>query len=113
NESYSYSSNGNRDSTGYSTGDDNLMSSDGTFDYTYDADGNLITRTRISSASADDYRTTYTWDYRNRLTDVDYYNNSGVLTKHVHYVYDVLNNLIGEEIDDTGSGSYDSQQWYV
>jgi YD repeat-containing protein len=76
NENYSFDANGNRDSTGYSTAADNLMTSDGTFNYTHDADGNTTSRTRISSATASDYLITYTWDYRNRLTDVEYYNNS-------------------------------------
>jgi RHS repeat-associated protein len=113
NESYSFDANGNRNSTGYSTGSDNLITSDGTFNYAHDADGNTISRTRISSATASDYLTTYTWDYRNRLTDVEYYDNSTVLTKHVHYVYDVFNGLIGEEDDDTGSGSYNHIERYI
>src|SRR5487761_1695027 len=40
NESYSFDLNGNRNSTGYSTGSNNLITSDGTFNYTHDADGN-------------------------------------------------------------------------
>ncbi|HQU43047.1 MAG TPA: RHS repeat-associated core domain-containing protein, partial [Pirellulales bacterium] len=113
NASYSYTANGNRDSSGYTTGSDNLMTSDGTFNYTYDADGNTIGSTRLSSAYATDYLTTFSWDYRNRLADVDYYDNNDVLTKHVHYLYDVFDNLIGEEDDDTGSGSYDHEEFYA
>jgi len=113
NESYSFDSTGNRTNTGYTTGTNNQLTSDGTFNYTYDHEGNRATRTRISSGSANDYLTTYTWDYRNRLTDVDYYNNSSVLTKHIHYVYDVYDHLIGTEVDATGSGSYGSSEWYA
>ncbi len=113
NESYGYDSNGNRTNTGYSTGSNNQLTSDGTFDYTYDAEGNRITRTRISNDPADDYLTTYTWDYRDRLTDVNFYNNSDVLTKHVHYTYDVFNHLISKSVDSTGSGSYDRAEYYV
>ncbi len=40
--------NGNRNSTGYATTSDNLMTSDGTFNYQHDADGNTTVRTRIS-----------------------------------------------------------------
>jgi RHS repeat-associated protein len=101
---------------GYSTGSDNLLTSDGTFNYQHDADGNTTVRTRISNAYATDYRTTYSWDYRNRLTDVDYYdNNPGApgLTKHVHFIYDVFDNLIGEQDNNTGNGSYDHQEFYV
>ncbi|HVC95125.1 MAG TPA: RHS repeat-associated core domain-containing protein [Pirellulales bacterium] len=113
NESNSFDANGNRTNTGYTTGTNNQLTSDGTFNYTYDHEGNRVSRTRISSATANDYLTTYTWDYRNRLTDVDYYNNSSVLTKHIHYVYDVFDHLIGTEIDATGSGSYSSSEWYA
>jgi RHS repeat-associated protein len=35
-ESYSYDANGNRTNTGYTTGDDNRLTNDGTFSYTYD-----------------------------------------------------------------------------
>jgi len=110
NEAYSFDKNGNRTNTGYTTGANNQLTSDGTFNYTYDHQGNRLTRTRISSAQANDYETTYAWDYRNRLTDVEYFNNSGVLTKHVHYVYDVYDHLIGTELDATGSGS---SEWYA
>jgi len=113
NEVYSFDKNGNRTNTGYTTGANNQLTSDGTFNYTYDHQGNRLTRTRISSAQANDYQTTYAWDYRNRLTDVQYYNNSGVLTKHVHYVYDVYDHLIGTELDPNGGGAYTSSEWYV
>ena len=45
-ESYSYDENGNRTLTGYTTGDNNQLTSDGTFNYTYDDEGNRLTRTR-------------------------------------------------------------------
>ena len=113
NESYSYDSNGNRANTGYSTGTNNLLTNDATFNYTYDAEGNRISRTRISNAPANDYLTTYTFDYRDRLTDVDFYNNSSVLTEHVHYTYDVFDHRISKSLDSTGSGSYSRIEDYV
>ncbi|MGH7139755.1 MAG: hypothetical protein ACREHD_28780, partial [Pirellulales bacterium] len=57
-ESLSFDSNGNRNSTGYTTGSDNLMSSDGTYNYRYDADGNLVSRTQIASTYSSQYQTT-------------------------------------------------------
>jgi RHS repeat-associated protein len=112
-DSYSFDHNGNRTNTGYSTGSDNLLTSDGTFNYQHDADGNQTVRTRISNNYATDYRATYTWDYRNRLTDVQYYNNNSVLTKHVHFVYDVFDHLLATEVDTTGSGSYNQIEHYL
>jgi len=113
NESYTYDSNGNRTNTGYSTGTNNLLASDGTFNYAYDAEGNRVSRTRISNNPANDYLTTYTFDYRDRLTDVDFYNNSSVLTEHVHYTYDVYDHRISKSLDATGSGSYSRIEDYV
>jgi RHS repeat-associated protein len=113
NESFSFDLNGNRNSTGYTTSSDNLLTSDGTFDYQHDADGNTTVRTRISNSYATDYQTTYTWDYRNRLTDVEYYDNNSVLTGHVHYVYDVFDHLLAAEVDPNGGGQYTSIQHYA
>ncbi|MGH7134287.1 MAG: RHS repeat-associated core domain-containing protein, partial [Pirellulales bacterium] len=109
----SFDANGNRNSTGYTTGSGNLMSSDGTYDYQHDADGNTTIRTQIASTYSTQYQTTYTWDYRNRLTDVEYYDNNDVLTKHVHFVYDVFDHLIATEVDPNGGGSYTGIQHYV
>src|SRR5487761_760419 len=108
-----FDKNGNRTMTGYSTGSANLITSDGTFNYTHDADGNQTVRTRISNSYATDYKTTYSWDYRNRLTDVEYFDNNGVLTKHVHYVFDVFDHLLATEADTTGGGSYNQIERYV
>jgi hypothetical protein len=113
NEAYSFDKNGNRTMASYSTGSNNLITSDGTFNYQHDADGNQTVRTRISSAYAADYRTTFAWDYRNRLTDVEYFDNNSVPTKHVHYVYGVFDHLLATEVDTTGSGSYDKIEHYV
>jgi len=113
NESYSFDKNGNRNMTGYSTGSDNLMSSDGTYNYQYDADGNTTVRTQIASTYSTQYKTTYNWDYRNRLTDVEYYDDNSVLTEHVHYIYDVFDHLLATEADTTGSGTYNQVAWYA
>ena len=51
-EAYSYDENGNRTMTGYTTGTNNQLTSDGTFDYEYDDEGNRTLRTRISTDPA-------------------------------------------------------------
>jgi YD repeat-containing protein len=108
-ESYSYGNTGNRTNTGYSSGTDNELTSDGTYNYTYDANGNLTKKTTIATGAY----VTYTWDYHNRLTDVESYNSSNVLQSHEHYTYDVFNRLIEEQIDPTGGGSYTSARSFV
>src|SRR4029077_15361174 len=102
NESDSFDATGNRTNTGYSTGTNNEMTSDGTYNYLYDANGNMTKKTTISTG---DY-VTYTWDFRNRLTDVKAYNSSNVLQSHENYVYDVFNRLIERQVNSTGGVSY-------
>jgi RHS repeat-associated protein len=103
-ESYSYDANGNRTMTGYSTGTGNRLSSDGTYNYTYDNEGNLATKTTI----ADNAQTTYAWDYRNRLTQVVVKNGAGqTLTTDV-FTYDVEDRRIGKSVNGTQTWtSYD------
>ena len=66
-ESYAYDSNGNRivaNGDAYTTGTNNELTSDGDYTYTYDAEGNRTSKTNSTN------RELYTWDYRNRLTQV-------------------------------------------
>jgi RHS repeat-associated protein len=113
NVSFTWDPNGNNAATGNVVSPNNEVTNDGTSTYVFDANGNRTVRTRISSDYASDYKTTYAWDYRNRLTDVEFFDNNNVLTKHVHYVYSVYDALIEEDIDSTGSGSYDTTENFV
>ena len=91
-ESYSYDLNGNRNTTGYTTGTDNELTASPGTTYTYDADGNLISQTNTSSHVT----TTYTYDYRNRLTEVTV---GGTIM--ATYTYNALDQRIG--IKDSGT----------
>ena len=98
NESYTFDANGNRQTTAastYTTGTDNQITSDGTYTYTYDADGNRTSRTSIANGSVTDY----TWDYRNRLTEVTSKTSTGQITQQVAYAYDYQNRLVREEVN--------------
>ncbi|MEJ7591978.1 MAG: RHS repeat-associated core domain-containing protein [Planctomycetaceae bacterium] len=108
-ETYTYDANGNRTNTGYTTGTNNRVTSDGTYNYTYDDEGNRISRTKISDST----KVEYTWDHRNRLTDVVFKNASGTVTKKVQYQYDVFDRRIGKKIDATGDGMYESATYWV
>jgi len=108
-ETYTYDANGNRTNTGYTTGTNNRVPSDGTYNYTYDDEGNRISQTKISDST----QVEYTWDYRNRLTDVVNKNASGTVTKPVQYKYDVFDRRIGKKIDATGDGTYESATYWV
>ena len=65
-ESFSYDVNGNRTMTGYTTDTGNRLTSDGIYDYSYDDNGNLILKSKISNGDTWEY----SWDFRNRLTQV-------------------------------------------
>ena len=101
-ESYSYDSNGNRTNTGYVIGPDNELLSDGTYNYSYDADGNCTERTNIATGAVTDY----VWDNRDRLVEViDRASAGGAITQDVHYTYDAENRWIGETgFDSRASG---------
>lgn len=94
-EAFTYDDNGNRVSsslhgTGYQRGPGNRLLSDGTYNYQYDDEGNVIRRTEIATGN---YRT-FLYDHRNRLLlvrDIDAANT--ILTQSA-YLYDVLNRRI-------------------
>jgi RHS repeat-associated protein len=87
---YSFDANGNRTMTGYSTGADNRMSSDGTYTYYYDNAGNTIEKTRGSGQET----WYYGWDNRNRLSSVRKTSDGTTNTLTVTYTYDVDDRLV-------------------
>jgi RHS repeat-associated protein len=90
NESYAYDAGGNRIDAGVQIGSADRLLSDGTFNYTYDAEGNLVSRTNMSSQVVD----LYSYDYRQRLTRVQTENAQGATVQQVDYTYDVFNRRI-------------------
>jgi hypothetical protein len=61
---YSYDAAGDRTMSGYQTGPDNQLKSDGTWTpYTYDAEGNVIAKGKGSNAET----WTYGYDHEDRL----------------------------------------------
>jgi len=79
-ELYEYDANGNRKN--FATGKNNQLTSDGVFRYTYDDEGNRVSKVSKNS------KTEYVWDHRNRLIEVV---DNG---KSVGYDYDYLNRLV-------------------
>jgi YD repeat-containing protein len=72
-----------------------LDPTDGTFNYTYDNEGNTTRRTRIVGGQV----TEYTWDHRNRMTSViDRVSATGSKTQQVEYVYDAFDQLTGKRV---------------
>src|SRR5690606_30063393 len=109
-ESYSYDANGNRTLSGYSTGGNNQLLSDGTFNYTYDDEGNRLSKTNIATGELIEY----SWDHRNRLTGIVTKDSLGIVTHEVQYTYDIFSRRIVKAIDADGAGSgTPSQEIYI
>ncbi|MDD3470435.1 MAG: hypothetical protein PHE53_10745 [Thermoguttaceae bacterium] len=101
-ETYTYDDTGNRTNAGYTTGSNNRTTSDGVYNYTYDAEGNMTSRTSISGGAV----TEYTWDYRNRLTSVTQKASAGGAAQWiVEYTYDYQNRLVKRSDDSDAAGS--------
>jgi RHS repeat-associated protein len=107
-QSFTYDLNGNRTGSGNVTGADNRLTSNATWDFVYDANGNMTRRTLKSDNSYIEY----TYDHRDRLTDVRYRNSAGTLTKRVHFGYDALNRRYLQTVEN-GSGTILSTVYYV
>jgi RHS repeat-associated protein len=75
-------------------GPDNQLLSDGTYEYQYDNNGNLVLQTTIADGST----RSFTWDDRNRLVGVVDKNGAGQVTQTVSYTYDALNRRISESV---------------
>jgi RHS repeat-associated protein len=122
-ESYTYDENGNRTNTGYVTGDNNQLLSDGTYRYSYDPEGNRVAKfidTDIDGVldAGDTDVTIYAWDYRNRLTEVSHYDDYTAYSGEepdqvVDYAYDYANRLVGKVLDADGDGTVDSSSAFV
>ena len=93
--SNAYDANGNATSlNGVATavGAGNTLQNDGTWTYSYDADGNLIKKVGDATGSASGTEYDYSYDNRNRLTSVTetFLSYTVVIT----YTYDAFDNLV-------------------
>ena len=107
-QSFTCDLNGNWAGSGNVTGADNRLTSNATWDFVYDANGNMTRRTLKSDNSYIEY----TYDHRDRLTDVRYRTSAGTLTKRVHFGYDALNRRYLQTVEN-GSGTILSTVYYV
>jgi RHS repeat-associated protein len=103
-ESYSYDAVGNRTASlgvsSYTTNASNELTATSNASYTYDSNGNTLTKTVGSNT------TSYTWDYENRMTSVTLPSSGGAVT----FKYDPLGRRI-EKISPTTTSvfAYDGE----
>lgn len=115
-ESFAYDSTGNRIVGNSIVGKGNRIQNDGTFAYTYDAEGNITRRQRVITAQGADTLqeyTNYTWDHRNHLTRVEFYSAAGVLLKRVEHTYDSDDNRISKKVTTFGTSTTITTENYV
>jgi hypothetical protein len=88
----------------------NELIGDGTYTYAYDAEGNQISKTRLS----DNEQWTFTWDYRNRMTQAVEKTQAGVTVTNDQFTYDAEDRRIGKSVNGTQSWyGYDLKDSYI
>ncbi|MBX7166851.1 MAG: hypothetical protein K1X74_11025 [Pirellulales bacterium] len=112
-QTYAYDKNGNRTATNgvaATIGANNRLTNDGTYSYTYDDEGNLLSRTTIATGA----RQEYAWDHRNRLAAVVNRPSVGATPTLVEInAYDVFNRRVRRDLDTTGDFTAESRELYV
>ena len=90
-------------------GKGNRLENDGTYAYQYDAEGNLTRRTTLVSGQPNGAYIQYSWDHRNRLTKVEFYNapvnGTAALAKTADYTYDESDNRLSKKVTVTGQAA--------
>jgi len=116
-ESYVHDLNGNRrvvGATNWSAGTNNQLFRDGTYEYTYDKEGNLTKRVTLVSGSPTGATTEYAWDNRNRLTTVTEKSTpAGSATKITKFEYDALDMRVFKNLDSDANGAANRYEYYV
>ncbi|MCA9165431.1 MAG: RHS repeat protein, partial [Planctomycetales bacterium] len=122
-EHFQYDANGNRitsslgdQSSTYTTGFANQLTSDGTYRYEYDGEGNQVKRIHLTTGET---RTMH-YDHHNRLVRVDDWssdpgdpqspNPGAIITQTVEYTYDAHGRRIARAADLDGDGPQESEK---
>ena len=92
----------------YQTDAGNRLLSDGVYNYEYDDEGNMISRTEIATGAVQEYQ----WDYRNRMIAVIDKDSNGNEIQRVDFGYDVLDRRIAKIVDTTPANDGDETATY-
>ncbi len=74
------------------------MTSDGTYNYTYDANGSELTRTNIATGD----KWTYEYNSGNEMVSAVETTSGSVVEQSVAYKYDAFGNLLEEDVTVSG-----------
>ncbi|MCO6455599.1 MAG: VCBS repeat-containing protein [Pirellulaceae bacterium] len=99
-EQFAYDHAGNRISDGAQVGPANQLLADSQFNYSYDAEGNLIRRDGPVTGES----LVLEYDHRNRLIGVRQLDAASNVTLTADYAYDMTNRRIGKSVDPDGAG---------
>ena len=102
--SFSYDDAGNRTNSGDVTGTGNQLLNDGTWTYTYDTAGNVISKSQGTGGNT----WTYSYNFRNEMTSAVETDSSSSVLVSIAYGYDVYGNLIHQSTT-TGAGTVTNQ----
>src|SRR5436853_2601553 len=92
--------NGNRNTGGSTVSTGNRLSNDGTYSYTYENDGNVLTKTDGSGNHWD-----YTYDVHNELTDAKYTNSLASVVEDETYAYGPFGERLQMKYTDYGNSA--------
>ncbi len=108
---YDYDDNGNRIGGDLDYSPQNRLIEDDAFTYTYDAEGNLETKT----SKTEDYSEAYEWDFRNRLIKVTQTRDSQTtpVVTTIEYGYDMFDRRISKNVKLDGTPVTDGFAAYV
>jgi RHS repeat-associated protein len=105
---YSYDSNGNRNSSGYTTGTDNETTNDGTYTYTYDNVGNMIEQAGATGSTV----MYYTYNQENLVSSIRVTSNGSTNVSWTTFTYDALNRRVEQDTWQSGVGNSTTRMAY-
>src|SRR5262249_13320418 len=99
---YSFDLTGNRTMTGYQTGANNQLLSDGVWNDKYDPEGNLIEKDGVGGGPDAGITWVYAYDNRNDLVSATQ-SSGGSQQVQLTFFYDVFGNEVEEDVTQAGN----------